>query len=127
MKLLLDTNALLWWLDDDRKLGRRARRRLADPRTTVIATIVSLWEISIKHRAGKLPLPGSAYVPILADQKVELLDLRASHLRALDDIGFHHSDPYDHLILAQAKAEGAVLMTSDQNMPLYGIPCIDTD
>jgi PIN domain nuclease of toxin-antitoxin system len=101
--------------------------QLADPRTTVIATVVSLWEITMKHRTGKFPSSGSAYRPFIAEQQIALIDLRLSHLDALEDLGMRHPDPFDHLILAQAKAEGAVLMTSDDNMRLYGIPCIDTD
>ena len=127
MKILLDTNALVWWLDDDRKLGRSARRRLADPRVTILATIVSLWELTLKHRVGKFNRSGTALLPIISEQKIDLIDLCLPHLRALDCLGMYHADPYDHLILAQAKAEGATLMTSDDKMRLYGVPCIDTD
>lgn len=100
---------------------------MADPRATILATVVSIWELTIKHRAGKLGQSGTRLLPRLAEQQIELLDVRVSHLLALDDLGWHHGDPYDHLILAQAKAEGAALMTSDDNMRLYGVPCIDTD
>jgi PIN domain nuclease of toxin-antitoxin system len=127
LKVLLDTNALIWWLEDNRKLGPRARRRLADSRTTPIATIISLWEMTMKFRAGKMKQPGSALLPFLAEQQVELIEVRLEHLRVLDSLAKYHDDPFDHLILAQAKAEGAVLMTSDDNMRLYGVPCIDTD
>ena len=127
MKLLLDTNALIWWFEDNRKLGPRARRRLADPRTIPIATIVSLWEMTMKFRVGKLKQPGSALLSVLAEQQIELIGVRAEHLRALDALAMHHGDPFDHLILAQAKAEGATLMTSDDAMRAYGVPCIDTD
>ena len=127
MKILLDTHALLWWLDDNGKLGRRARRRLADPRTSVVATIVSIWEMSLKHRAGKFNRSGTSLLAIMTAQKIELLDLRLPHMLALDDLGMHHTDPFDHLILAQAKVEGATLMTSDTQMTLYGVPCIGTD
>lgn len=89
--------------------------------------MVSLWEITVKHRSGKWPLPGTTYLPFIAEQRIELIDLRLPHLHALDTLAMHHTDPYDHLILAQAKAEGAVLMTSDDIMRLYGVPCFDTD
>ncbi len=127
MKLLLDTNALIWWLEDNRKLGSRARGRLADPRTVSMVTIVSLWEMTMKFRAGKLKQPGSALLSRLAEQQVELLDLRVEHLCALDDIAQFHDDPFDHLILAQAKVEKATLLTSDDKMRAYGVPCMDTD
>lgn len=127
MKLLLDTNALIWWLDDDRRLGARARRRLADARTTTMATIVSVWEVTIKHRSGKMRHSGSRLLPVLAEQGLELLDVRAEHILAIDDLSMVHSDPFDHLILAQAKVERATLMTSDEQMTRYGIACIGTD
>lgn len=127
MKLLLDTNALIWWLDDDRRLGARARRRLADPRTTTIATIVSVWEVTMKHRAGKMKRPESGLLSILAEQQVAVLDVTTAHVRAIEDLPMHHADPYDHLILAQAKVEGAILMTSDEQMTHYGVPCMSTD
>lgn len=127
MKILLDTHALLWWLEDDRKLGRRARRRLTDPRAVVLATVVSIWELSLKHRAGKFNRSGTALLPVLAEQRITLLDLRVAHLLVLDDLAMHHADPYDHIILAQAKAEDAVVMTHDERMWRYGISCIGTD
>jgi PIN domain nuclease of toxin-antitoxin system len=127
LKLLLDTNALIWWLEDNRKLGPRARRKFANPRTETLATIVSLWEITIKHRSGKWPLAGTEYLPILADQQIDLMGLSATHLLTLNDLPMRHGDPFDHLILAQAKAEGATLMTSDERMMHYGVPCIGTD
>ncbi len=127
MKVLLDTNALIWWMEDSRRLGPRARRRLADPRTTVMATVVSLWEITMKHRSGKFSSPGSAYLPFIAEQQIALVGISLSHLEAVEGLGMHHADPFDHLILAQAKVERAALMTSDGHMRLYGIPCLHTD
>ncbi len=93
----------------------------------MFGTIVSIWELTLKHRAGKFDRSGTTLLPIMEEQKIELLDLRPSHVVMLDSLGMYHGDPYDHLILAQAKAEGATLMTSDDNMRLYGVPCIDTD
>ena len=81
----------------------------------------------MKFRAGKMKQPGSVLLPVLAAQQVELIGVRVEHLRALDALAKYHDDPFDHLILAQAQAEGAALMTSDNNMRLYGVPCIDTD
>ncbi len=127
MKLLLDTNALIWWLSDDRRLGPRARRRLTDQRTITMATIVSIWEVTMKHRSAKMRQSGSSLLPILAGQQIELLGVRSAHICAIDDLLMMHSDPFDHLILAQAKVEGATLMTSDVQMTRYGVPCIGTD
>jgi PIN domain nuclease of toxin-antitoxin system len=124
MKLLLDTHALMWWLEDDPRLGPRARQRLADPDNEVIASIVSLWEIALKWRVGKMHLPGSAFAPLLDEQGVALLTVERPHIEALEGLAFHHGDPFDHLILAQAVAEGATVMTKDRQMAQYGVPCI---
>lgn len=124
MKLLLDTNALIWWFKDNPSLGRKARALIEDANSTVVVSIVSLWEITIKWRIGKLEFAGSSLIGMLDDLGIELLTVKPVHLIALDALPLHHRDPYDHLILAQAKVEGARVITSDTDMPQYGIPCI---
>lgn len=121
MRLLLDTNALIWWLEDNPKLGQRARALIADARTEVFASTVSLWEIAIRRRVGKLPVPATRFAQLLAEQNVILLGIELAHLEKLEDLPFHHSDPYAHMLLVQAGAEGAILMTSDQRMTEYGV------
>lgn len=124
MKVLLDTNALIWWMEDKPLLGDKARQVLANPSVELLASVVSLWEITIKWRIGKHQLPGSAYDRFLQDEGIEVLGLTGGHLAALEKLGLHHRDPFDHLILAQATAEDAVLMTSDRVMAEYGVRCI---
>ncbi len=123
MKLLLDTNALIWWMDDEPMLGREARRLISNPAHTVIATIVSLWEITMKWRIGKFPQQGAVYHALLADEDVRLINLEWGHVAALEGLDMHHKDPFDHLILAQAMVEGAAIITSDREMSLYGVKC----
>ncbi len=123
MRLLLDTNALIWWMDDEPILGAATRKLIADPSNTVFATVVSLWEITIKWRIGKLPRRGSEYGGLLVTEGCELLNVRPDHVSALETLEAHHKDPFDHLILAQAKVEGATIITSDREMSLYGIQC----
>ena len=124
MKLLLDTNALIWWLEDNARLGPRARQHLANPANLVLASIVSLWEISVKWRVGKLHLPGTAFAGLLSEQGVDLIGVETAHLAALEGLPLHHGDPFDHLLLAQAMVEEATILTSDREMTNYGIPCI---
>ena len=126
MRLLLDTQALLWWLRDDPRLGPRSRGLIADRSNDVLASVVSLWEITVKFRVGKLAERGSAIWPEVADEGFGMLGVTEAHLAELDDLPRHHGDPFDHLILAQAKAEGATVITSDRHMTRYGVACIDT-
>ena len=126
MKLLLDTNALIWWFKDSPKLGRKARALIEDASNTVVVSIVSLWEITIKWRIGKLEFSGASVLGMLEELGIDLVAVKPVHLIALDALPLHHRDPYDHLILAQAKVEGARIVTSDTDMPRYGVPCIGT-
>ncbi len=123
MKLLLDTNALIWWMDDDPMLGASARRLIADPSNLVFGTVVSLWEITMKWRIGKFPRTGTEYGGYLAEEGCEILSVGADAIAALEKLELHHKDPFDHLILAQAQVEGAALITSDREMTRYGVRC----
>ena len=123
MKILLDTNALIWWLEDEPMLGPKARGLLANPAHTILATVVSLWEITIKWRIGKYPLPGSVFAEFLRGENVELIGVSLAHVAAVEALEMHHRDPFDHLIIAQAKVEGASIITSDREFSEYGVRC----
>jgi len=123
MKLVLDTHVILWWLWDDPRLGQRARAVIADPRVKVMASIASPWEMSVKHRIGKLDERGGDMLDWLEDEAVEVLPVRADDLRALEALPLLHRDPFDHLIIAQALVEGARIMTDDGIMARYDVPC----
>lgn len=127
MRLLLDTNALIWWLEDSPKLGQRARALIADSGNEVMTSIVSLWEIAIKWRVGKMHAHATAFADLLADQNIAVLGVETCHIRELESLPFLHGDPYDHMILAQAKAEKAVVLTSDREMTAYAVPCVGVD
>jgi PIN domain nuclease of toxin-antitoxin system len=126
VKILLDTNALIWWLTDDPKLGGKARSILADGRHDVMVSIVSLWELTIKWRVGKLEHQGSVFAQLLDEEGIKLLPIRPAHFAVLEELPMQHKDPFDHMILAQAKMEGARIITSDAAMLGYGVPCIPT-
>ena len=124
MRLFLDTHVLLWWLQDNPRLGPVARSLIADGENDILISVASPWEISVKHRTGKMTERGSAILAALASEEMELVPLTADHLAALEQLPPLHRDPFDHLILAQAQAERAAIITSDEIMPRYGIPCI---
>ncbi|WP_297490257.1 type II toxin-antitoxin system VapC family toxin [Acidocella sp.] len=124
MKLLLDTHVLLWWLADDTRLGRRARELIADPAHDVLVSAVSLWEIAVKVRVGKLEASLADISAALQNNGFLRLGLEDTHLRALMALPLHHRDPFDHLLMAQAVAEGAVFCSDDVNMEKYGVRMI---
>lgn len=125
MRLLLDTHVMLWWLRDNPKLGSRSKALIADPRAELMVSIASFWEFSIKSRVGKFPERGSALLHEAEEGNIEIVSVRQAHLRALEslEVRSDHKDPFDHLILAQAVAESAMLVTSDRKMRGYGVPC----
>lgn len=124
MRLLLDTHILLWWLDDNPRLGRRACNLIANTTTEVLVSQVSLWEAAIKQRIGKMQVGPAEILPRLPEFGFNLLQITNQHLLALADLGHYHGDPFDHLLVAQALVEDAVIMTIDRKMPLYGVRCI---
>ncbi len=124
MKILLDTNALIWWMEDNPMLGSKARALLANPANIIVASVVSIWEITMKRRVGKHPQPGASYAEFLATEGIGLLPVTAEHIGAVESLAFHHRDPFDHLILAQAIVERAAVMTGDAAMINYGVRCL---
>lgn len=124
MKLLLDTHILIWWFDDDPRLSPRFRQLLANPENHVMVSLASLWEIAIKRQIGKLHVSAPAVAERLAEQGFGLLPMTLGHFAAVETLPRHHGDPFDHMLLVQARIERAVLVTVDADMPRYGVPCI---
>ena len=126
MRLLLDTHALLWGLADDARVGPRARDLIADPENEVLVSAVALWEIVIKQRVGKLDADCGKIIRTVQRTGLRLLAITPEHLRALTDLPAFHRDPFDHLLIAQAIAEGAVLVSNDRRVAMYPaqvVPC----
>ncbi len=121
MRLLLDTHALLWWLSDDSRLGAQARALIEDPGNDVLVSMVSLWEIAVKVRVGKLQADVREIVDHVAREGFSPLDVGVSHLLTLVELPKHHRDPFDHLLIAQAIAEDAVFVSEDRNAPRYEV------
>jgi PIN domain nuclease of toxin-antitoxin system len=119
MRLLLDTHILLWWLADSPSLSDRARGLIADPDNPVFVSAVSLWEIWLKQSLGKLQLP-SDFEERLAAESFENLPLLADHTREVASMPWHHRDPFDRMLIAQAQAAGLTFLTADQIASLYG-------
>ena len=123
MKLLLDTNALLWLLKDDSRLAPAARLVVKNAQEIAVSE-VSLWEISIKVSIGKL-----RPIPELLDTVHELgfrrLSLKDEYLRFYETLPMIHRDPFDRMLVSQASLEGLSLLTSDTFLKSYNIQVID--
>ena len=124
MQLLLDTHALLWWLNDDGRLGPAARDVIADPANAVFVSAVSAWEIAAKRARGKLAFDGEVGASIEPCGFLEL-SIDVAHAEAVADLPKHHADPFDRLLVAQARSEGLWLVTSDSAIQQYDVPWID--
>jgi len=105
VKLLLDTHILLWAFGDSPKLGSSTRNVITDPANDVYVSMISLWEIAVKARIGKLEVDLGELMALLGPSGFRLLDLRASHLDQLMELPFFpdHRDPFDRLLIAQAR------------------------
>jgi PIN domain nuclease of toxin-antitoxin system len=127
MQLLLDTHAFLWWVEDASDLSGRARRAIADPRHECWLSLASCWEMAIKMSLGRLEL-GSSIERFIAEH------LSANGFRALeidlDDIAqvaslpFHHRDPFDRLLVAQALGRDLRIVSADRIFSKYGVKLV---
>lgn len=123
MSLLLDTHVLLWWLDDNPTLSREARAGIADASHDVFVSSATAWEIAIKKALGKLKAPDNLEEAMSASAFKEL-PIRMAHAVAAGELSDHHSDPFDRMLVAQAKLENLTLVTRDENMGTYGGPIL---
>jgi PIN domain nuclease of toxin-antitoxin system len=125
-KILLDTHALIWWLEGGAKLSPAARRIIADPEASVLVSSASAWEIAIKHHAGKFRVPdliknfegrvqreGFVELPISIEHAVKAAALPGSH-----------KDPFDRVLIAQSQLEDAAIVTRDPLFRKYAVQCI---
>ena len=124
MKLLLDTRVLLWSLAGDSRLGPKARDLIVDPGNQVLASIVSLWEMAVKIRIGKLHGDIPEIARAVGDAGMDLLGISVAHLTMLKSLPSHHRDPFDHLLIAQAIVEEATFVSDDRNVSRYDVPNI---
>ena len=124
MRLLLDTCALLWLLGNDPKLSSTARAALLDPANERWLSPISLVEIALKVRLGKLPLPRPYQVLFPAEllaNDIHVLPLEAEHIEPLTTLPLHHKDPFDRLLAATTLVERLTLVSADPVFDRYGL------
>ena len=120
MILLLDANALLWWLADDPTLSRRARRAIRDPANDVLVSAASVWEIEIKRAIGKLAAPDGV-VAAVESAGFLALPITLGDAERAGRLPPHHRDPFDRMLIAQASRLDAVIATRDTVFAAYGV------
>jgi len=123
MNLLLDTHALLWWLDDHKALSAKARRAIRDPGNLVFVSAATAWEISIKQALGKLQAPDDLEDALIAN-RFRSLPIAINHAIAAGRLPRHHDDPFDRMLVAQAQAERLTLVTHDTRLSSYDVPIL---
>jgi PIN domain nuclease of toxin-antitoxin system len=126
MDVLLDTHILLWAWTGDKRLTQAQRELIASAEVRAWVSIVSLWEIGIKASLGKLELmaPLNELVATLPEFHIDLLPLKVEHVQLVATLPLHHRDPFDRMLIAQAKHEGMHVLTADPHFPAYGVPVI---
>jgi PIN domain nuclease of toxin-antitoxin system len=124
VRLLLDTHALLWWLDGDRRLPARVRALVGEPANEVLVSAASVWEITTKARLGKLPgaLDVAADVPAcIESQGFTPLSITAHHAQRAGTLPGPHRDPFDRMLIVQAQAEGVPIASNETVFDEYGV------
>jgi PIN domain nuclease of toxin-antitoxin system len=120
VRLLLDTHVLLWWLADDSKLGPGIRSLIADGANDVFVSAISIAEIALKQSLGKLDAPGNL-AELLAEEGFTPLPFDAAHASALAHLPWHHRDPFDRMLVAQAISANLTFATSDSRVAEYDV------
>jgi PIN domain nuclease of toxin-antitoxin system len=123
MKILLDTHTLIWFTEGSPLLTLAARNAIEDNKNIKYVSLISLWEMTIKISLGKLTtkLSITALHEYLLSHGVQVLPLQLAHLLTLANLPFHHKDPFDRLLIAQAQTENMILVSADENIKLYTV------
>jgi PIN domain nuclease of toxin-antitoxin system len=123
VKLLLDTHAALWWPADDARLGERALQLLSDESNPVLLSAAVIWEVAIKRSLGKLQAP-PGLAATLVSAGVQPLPITLDHAAATEALPWHHRDPFDRMLVAQALTEGAAIVSQDERLLAYHVQLV---
>ena len=131
MRILADTHILIWYITGDERLSIAARDLINDERNTVYFSLVSLWEVAIKHsrKPKSLTLSAKDFATYCENQNFIEYPLYQRHIFALDtlsrdDNAPEHHDPFDRLLISQAKTDNLTFITHDSLIPYYNEPCV---
>jgi len=127
MKYLLDTHTFLWWDTQSSQLSPKAFALCSDKTNTLLLSLASVWEIQIKSQLGKLTLPKSLAEIVERQQQtnqIELLPITLTHILALSQLPDHHRDPFDRLLIAQARVENISIISNDSVFRQYAVQVV---
>lgn len=125
MKILLDTHILLWSLAGSDQLRAEWKDLITDNHNSVLVSVISLWECIIKAGIGKLSLSAPYYDTLMkgiSETGFELLDLKPTHIQSLENLENYHKDPFDRILICQARSENLTLLTDDSQILRYKLP-----
>jgi len=120
MKYLLDTHILLWWLSEPKKLSKKAQSIIQDRRVTIYVSSASFWEIAIKNSMGRINMPRNL-LQILESENLTLLPINPEETLGVIDLPDIHKDPFDRLLIAQAKYYDLIFITRDKIIVEYPV------
>ncbi len=123
MTLLLDSHIVLWWLNDDVRLGPTTRRAITEA-TAALVSVACAWELGIKQARGKLALPDQ-FAELVVEQGFTWLPIKLAHVNKVNDLPDHHGDPFDRIMIAQAQIDGLRIVTVDRRFGDYDISRLD--
>lgn len=124
MKVLLDTHVWLWWISEPERLPRRVVALMEDSGNEILWSVASSWEVAIKYALGKLPLPERPQdfvIRRLARDGIGTLHVEHRHALHVASLPFHHHDPFDRILIAQAEIERIPIVTADPKFRPYGV------
>ncbi|MBW1903220.1 MAG: type II toxin-antitoxin system VapC family toxin [Deltaproteobacteria bacterium] len=119
-----DLVRLLWWLNGYPSLSKKSQAAIADGKNLVFVSAVVVWEIGIKEALGKLEIPRN-FKSVLENQPFKMLNITVEHTHAVRDLPLHHRDPFDRMLVAQAKVEGFTLVTHDVRLKKYKVSLME--
>ncbi|TDG37093.1 type II toxin-antitoxin system VapC family toxin [Pedobacter changchengzhani] len=122
MAFLLDTHTFIWFINGDTSLPKKVINKIRNLVNQCYLSIASIWEIAIKLKLNKLSLLSDfdRISVFLDENQIEILPITFNHIQSLNQLAFHHRDPFDRIIIAQGISEGLIILTKDENFNLYG-------
>jgi PIN domain nuclease of toxin-antitoxin system len=123
LKLLFDTHAALWWLGGDERFGETAAGHLVDDTNQVLLSAAVMWEVAVKLSLGKLEAPKD-FASTLLGAGAQPLPVTLDHAAAVEELPWHHRDPFDRMLVAQASIESAVLVSRDEAFRAYDVTLV---
>jgi PIN domain nuclease of toxin-antitoxin system len=125
MRLLLDTHTFLWWTEDSPRLPQPFRAAISERANDVFVSAVSVWEIAIKRRTGRISFSGEI-VEEIRKQGFQPLPIAVWHAETVERLPIFHRDPFDRMLIAQAESEGMMLLTVDSQILKYAPKLLPT-